>query len=383
MSADLSAVGFRLPNQDPEAIARGNAFTATADNPSAIYYNPAGITQLNGHHLSIGVYAISAGFEYTSFLGGSATADSSFQFAPQIHYVFSPEDSPFSFGLGIFAPYGLALDYGRDTPFSTLAIDGELLFATINPVVAYQFTSEFSLAMGVAANYSRISLSRSLGLAFGDSFSFEGDDFSVGMNLGVRWQPTVRWAFGLNFRSSTEMDYSGLSAVSGFSSTLTDASLEFPANLALGASFRPTPKWNLEVGIDWTDWDSVNVTVLKGTPFGEIQFPFNYKSGFMYQFGVTRNIDPGYFLSAGYIFSENSAPDQYFSPLNPDSNLHLWSLGGGHRDELGGWAFSYTVAYNGGREVTGNASSSLIGESADGTYETLNHALNFAYHFNF
>ncbi|MGV3756131.1 MAG: hypothetical protein ACO1QS_12175 [Verrucomicrobiota bacterium] len=39
------AVAFRLPNQDPEGIARGNAFVATADNPSAIYYNPAGITQ--------------------------------------------------------------------------------------------------------------------------------------------------------------------------------------------------------------------------------------------------------------------------------------------------------------------------------------------------
>src|SRR6266576_5722952 len=50
------AVGFRLPNQDPEAIARGNAFVATADNPSAIYYNPAGITQLEGNNLRAGIY---------------------------------------------------------------------------------------------------------------------------------------------------------------------------------------------------------------------------------------------------------------------------------------------------------------------------------------
>jgi hypothetical protein len=34
--------GFRLPNQNPEAIARGNAFVATADNPGD-HYNPAGI----------------------------------------------------------------------------------------------------------------------------------------------------------------------------------------------------------------------------------------------------------------------------------------------------------------------------------------------------
>src|SRR5213083_2807851 len=40
------ALGIRIADQDARATARGNAFTATADNPSAIYYNPAGITQL-------------------------------------------------------------------------------------------------------------------------------------------------------------------------------------------------------------------------------------------------------------------------------------------------------------------------------------------------
>ena len=58
------AVGFRLPNQDPEGIARGNAFAATADNPSAIYYNPAGITQLQGQQARVGLYAISTGVDY-------------------------------------------------------------------------------------------------------------------------------------------------------------------------------------------------------------------------------------------------------------------------------------------------------------------------------
>src|SRR5471030_3190248 len=74
----LDAVGFRLPNQDPEAIARGNAFTATADNPAAIYYNPAGITQLEGQNFRAGIYAVSAGIKYSS-PGGNATANSDFQ----------------------------------------------------------------------------------------------------------------------------------------------------------------------------------------------------------------------------------------------------------------------------------------------------------------
>src|SRR5215831_5374988 len=47
-------LGSRVPNQDPEAIGRANAFAATADNPSALYYNPAGITQLDGQNVQIG-----------------------------------------------------------------------------------------------------------------------------------------------------------------------------------------------------------------------------------------------------------------------------------------------------------------------------------------
>src|SRR5689334_3704388 len=47
-------LGSRIPNQDPDAIARGNAFVATADNPSAIYYNPAGISQLDGTQIHVG-----------------------------------------------------------------------------------------------------------------------------------------------------------------------------------------------------------------------------------------------------------------------------------------------------------------------------------------
>ena len=384
MSDKSSAVGFRLLNQDAEAFARGNAFTATADNPSAIFYNPAGITQLEGQNLSLGGFALSAGFDYTSPTGQTASADSSFQFAPQIYYTVSPDNSPFSYGIGLFTPYGLVVDYGRDTNFSTVAIDGELLVATLNPTIAYQVNSEFSVGLGIALNYSEISISRALGIAPGDEFSVSGDGFSVGFNAGALWQPADEWSFGLNFRSTSKMNYSGRSGATGFPNASTDASLRLPMNIALGASYRPNDKWNIEVGIDWTDWDAVNVTTLEGTPFGvDVPFPLNYESGFMYQLGVTRNLENGYFLSAGYIYSENSSPDLNFTPLIPDANLHLWTIGFGRRTEKCGWALTYAIAYNGGREVSGNVSNSLIGETADGDYETLNHAINFSYRFSF
>ena len=273
------AVGSRLPNQDPEAIARGNAFAATADNPSAIYYNPAGITQLKGQNFDVGLYLVSAGIKYEAPNGRVFKANSDFQPVPQVYYVHSLENSPLSFGLGIYAPYGLAVDWGNNTTFRTLAEKGKLLYACINPVVAWQILPSLSVGAGPTINYSKVDLKKGIGLAPNDQFKFNGDDLDLGFNAGVRWQPHPKWAAGVNYRSSTRMNYHGESELSPFSGpTDTSAKLQFPQFVAAGISFRPTEDWNFEVDVDWADWHSVKQVIFKGTSAGNQVFPLNYRS---------------------------------------------------------------------------------------------------------
>lgn len=376
------AVGFRLPNQDPEGIARGNAFVATADNPSAIYYNPAGITQLEGNDLSVGVYAISTDVSFRSPGGGSASTDTAVQLVPQIYYVHSPKDSDFSFGLGIYAPYGLGIDYGRFTPFPTAAQDAELAYATVNPVIAYEITPGLSVAAGLTYNRADVHLERRIGLIPNDYFEFDGNGDATGFNLGVLYQPLEQWSFGLNYRSPTQVEFKGRSITAPVppfgGPTPTSGELNFPQYIVGGISYRPTEDWNIEFNLDWTDWDSVNDTVFIGTFGGNQTFPFRYESSFMYELGVTRQLGGGYFVSAGYIYSENSVPDQTFTPLNPDSDLQLGSLGFGYRGDCWGWAAGYHFAYNGGRTVTGNYNPAVNGE-----YETFNHAVNVSVRYRF
>ena len=66
----LWGTGFRLPDQDAFATARGEAFVATADNASAIYYNPAGLTQLEGQNLRGGIYGLYVNPRFTSPITG-------------------------------------------------------------------------------------------------------------------------------------------------------------------------------------------------------------------------------------------------------------------------------------------------------------------------
>jgi len=384
---DAGAVGFRLPNQDPQAIARGNAFVATADNPSAVYYNPAGITQLEGHTLQAGLYLVSGGYEYEPPAGVEVKAKSDFQPVPEFYYVCSPKGSPLSFGLGVYAPYGLALDWGQNTPFWTIAEKGELLYLTINPVVAWRIHRTLSVAIGPTINYSKADFQRGIegipGYVPDGQFKLKGDGWDYSFNAGLRWQPHDKWAFGVSYRYLTTVDYQGTTET--FPSPpypgpiSAKASICFPQFVVAGVSFRPTPDWNLEFNIDWTDWDNVDQIVIEGTALGTQVWPLNYRSSFMYEFGITRKLGRGCFASVGYFFSENSSPDQDFNPIIPDSDLHLGSIGFGHKGKHWDWAAAYHFGYNPGREVRNDVSF----PQANGTYHILNHAFNVSVAFKF
>jgi long-chain fatty acid transport protein len=383
-----NAVGFRLPNQDPEGISRGNAFTATADNPAAIYYNPAGITQLEGTQIRAGMYLISAD---TTFSGpaGKAETDAMLQPVPQFYATLSLTNIPVSFGLGIYAPYGLSLDWGDNSPLRTAAQKGSVLYACINPVVAWKVLPNLSVAIGPTLNYSQAKLQQGLTpVNTADHFTFKGDGFDAGFNAGLLWTPHEKWAFGLNYRSPTTINYEGHSHTSPsspfppyFPSTDTHGSVRFPQFVVGGLSFRPTPDWNFEVDVDWTDWDNVNKIVFQGTPYhafnADPTLTLNYTSSFMYEFGVTRRLGNGYFVNLGLIYSENSSPSKYFNPIVPDSDLWLPGIGFGRRGVRWDWAIGYHCAI-GSRDIKND-----VNPIVDGSYKTFNNAFNLAATYKF
>ena len=159
---DSYALGFLIPNQDAFAIGRGNAFAATADNPSAIYYNPAGITQIPNNDLQIGdLNYLGLNVEYHSPIGAEANTKFEVIPIPQLFYTLTPTNLalPFSFGLGIYAPFGLGVKWPEDSHHASQAIDSKLYYFTINPVVAYKVLDSLSVAVGPTFNYSKIGFS--------------------------------------------------------------------------------------------------------------------------------------------------------------------------------------------------------------------------------
>ena len=400
----LFALGIRIADQDATATARGNAFAATADNPSAIYYNPAGIAQLDGFNASVGTYGI---FLNSHFKNGAASFDTEdkLQAIPQIFFTAKIPDQPIAFGLGIYSPYGLSLEWPSAAPFSGITQKGQIEYLTLNPVIAFKPYSTLSIAMGATINYAEADLRAvpggAVGSSLGNDFRFRGRDEDVGFNAGILWQPWEQHSFGVNYRSETDMNFAGhtdtrlvgpfspfhqgIFSVQGESTT---ADFRFPRNIVFGYSFRPNKNWNIEFDADWTDWDNLNTVTLKKPTTGNQAFPFNWQSSWFYELGVTRSFDSGWSISGGYIYSENSVPDSTFNPIVPDSDRHIFSLGVGKKYKHVSWNAAYQFAWGPERTLNNSPNSfnnnpGLPGQNANGTYEFISHALtiNFGYHF--
>jgi len=360
---------YDLPDQDAFAIGRGMAVVATADNPSAIYYNPAGITQLEGNNLRAGIYGIYLDPSYKNPATGQ-TFDNQFKYhaIPQLYYTYGRTNWPVSFGLGSYSPFGLAVIWPQNAGFAPVATEGRLFTETINPVIAFKLSPELSIGGGVMVNYAKLNLQNTM-------FQFHGDGWDVGYNLGVRWQPSEKVSLGATFHSGSTMNYHGTTYVSGLGSSPSYSQWPFPLKAIFGISYRPTPKWNLEFDADYTDWSALGtVSVHQFSPplsvfVPTISDPLNWQSSWYFEWGATRYFDNGWHVSAGYIFNQNSVPDANYSPLVADLDRHFVSVGVGHK----GKKFDFDIAYQFGYGPTRTISSS--GGPQNGDYSFISHAI--------
>lgn len=381
----LLALGVRLPDQDAFATARGNAFAATADDPAAIYYNPAGITQLQGNNLSLGAY----GIEFGSHFSGPTTSRNSqtqLGMVPQTFSTISLAKYHLAVGWGVYSPYGLSMAWPYNSPWVAAGLpnSGRIDYVRLNPVIAWQPIQSLSIAAGPMLDYADAELKSSYLLgppaAVGPSqFRFRGRDTAAGYNLGILWHPLEQHSFGLTYRSATDMNFKGHAETLQLGSAFGAVNYHFPQTLTGGYSFRPNSKWNFELDGDWSDWTTLHsLNLLSANKvYNSISLPFNWRPSWILELGATRYLGEGWKISAGYMYVENTVPAAGFNPVIPDSDRHIFSLGVGKKYKRVSWNVAYQLLWGPSRNV-----NSPI-PPVSGSYDFLGNALsiNLGYHF--
>jgi long-chain fatty acid transport protein len=366
-------LGFDNPDQDARATGQGEAFVAQADDASAIYYNPAGLTQLKGTEITSGM---NVSFPDSRLQGGGpGTEMNTMATIPHLYAStdFGMTQSPWRFGLGFNVPFGNAANFPRAGAFRYLVTSASLAVYDIQPTVAFQVNEHLSLGVGLNAYLGDTRLNRQLSFApFPDGrFHFGGKGDGFGGTAGLMWKITPQHTIGLLYRSPFDIKFDGngkLVTPLGDQQNPGNTRIDFPQFVKGGYAFRPIPQLKLEADVEWINWDTLNTVSLHAaptSPFNGTAIPFNWKDSWYYEFGTEYEINEHWAVRGGYIFSVNTVPSSTFGPSVPDSNRHVFSVGGGYSTKRISVDLVYQYSLSVDRTVNNSTST-----AADGTWKS-------------
>ena len=364
------AGGIEVPMQGARAAAQADAFTAQADDPSAIFYNPAGLTQLRGTHVSAGLYFLQPEWRFEPDAGGRETMRLP-TFLPHLYASTDFGLERWRFGIGVNNPFGINEDWGDTGALRLLVDDAQLMCINVAPTVAYKVNDNFSLGVAFNVYYGSVLLTRQAMLGPPPipegEFHFRGEAYAFGVTPGLLWKINEQHTIGAYYRSPFTFRFQGDAQVKLGGNPVagpsgTDAELDFPQSIGIGYAFRPTESLKLEADVIWTDWNAVNEFAFesRNPAFDGQALRADWESGFTYRVGAEYRLDEHWALRAGYAYSENAIPNATFSAIVPDSDYHLVAAGFGYA--TGNWSFDLAAQFihRMQRDVSGSVNSPLV-----------------------
>jgi len=403
-AASAHAAGFGIFTQDAAALGKANAQVAHAENPSAIFFNPALMNDLEGTQVTLGTTLLFPERKFTSDLDGRRHKTKSDVFYPSNFYLSHKANERFALGLGVFNPFGLGTDWGDTWEGRYLATKSEMETYNFNPAVSFQVTPGFSLAGGVNVLFLDTSLERKLplglfvpGLPDGKQ-KFDGDGTGFGYNLGMLFDLTDDISIGLSYRSRIKVDTDGdmkfslpdPSLVAMFPDTPASVDINLPAVAHAAVSYTGFERWTIEAGLRWEEWSSFKSLNLKlrepvfdGQQFAtEIRENKNWKDTYAFNLGVEYQLNDIVSLRTGYLYGQNPVPDKTFEPSIPDADVHLFTLGTGisYNDFKFDLAYGYQKLENRKKD---NQLGVAFGQPANGKYESEIHLIGMSIGYTF
>ncbi|MDY6932673.1 MAG: outer membrane protein transport protein [Spirochaetota bacterium] len=391
----LHANGLRvLGVKSTKATAMGEAFIAQADDPSAIAFNPAGLTQLDGIQASTGVTITNGWPEHKSPSGAKEEMLDEWQYIPNCFVTSDLNTENLVIGIGITVPNGLASEWS-DTGFARYVDTySDLTVIDVNPSLGWEVVKDLSIGFGVSIYYSQVTLESmidyetSMGLsgALDGKRGLKGDGYAFGYNLGILYSINDHHNFAAAFKSPFKLEYEGDFELTNIPDSIGigpsyktsgETSFDFPATVVIGYAYRPVEELKLEFNIDWTNWETLDSVVIKiDSPVppllpDRITQEYGYENTFAYKFGLEYKVNEYICLRAGYIYNENAVPDENWRPNLPDTDMQFLTSGLGFRKGNLSIDGALQLIFYEDRTINNNVDYNEISSSSsiDGEYE--------------
>lgn len=345
------AAGFALIEQSGSGM--GNAYaggSAVAEDASTIFFNPAGMTYIQGTQLVGAVHLVKPNAEFNNEgsvralprpLGGEGGNAGNLAFLPNIYFKTDLNET-IKLGIGISAPFGLKTEYDKDFIGRFQGIKSDLKTININPAIAFKVNDQLSLGAGLSAMYAKATLTSAINIGAAERESeVEGDDWGFGFNLGAIYQATADTRFGIAYRSKVKQElegkaksnFTGLNAIPTRTlNTDITAETSLPENLSISAFSRLNDTWDLMGDITWTRWsrfDELRIVRDNGTNSTLSVTPENWQNSNRYSLGLNYHYSDAIKLRAGIAYDEEAIKERFRTVRIPGNDRKWLALGAG------------------------------------------------------
>lgn len=358
--SSLFANGLSLNSVGPRALGMGGAMVGLADDPTAIYWNPAGLAGQNSSLYAFGTDIIpfgtykanSSDFGYPpDYFVIDAKSKTNHYASPNFFANYSMGN--LAFGLGVFVPAGLGAEYnGADLiPISGGDLEWMSKIAVIDiaPTIAYKINDMFSF--GVTGNifYGMFDMKRpsiytdTLGVSHGFQYSESSTGTGFGVSGGLLCKLSEMIQFGVSARTEIKVTMSGeaenaLMSFMGYLGTSDfDRDVAWPLWAAFGVAVKPMENLTITADAQYSQWAKSEKefhTDFKDPYWkaatattGDDTFVLDWKDCTQLRFGLEYMASEKLALRAGFYYDPAPAPDSTLTILFPSSTNNAVTAG--------------------------------------------------------
>lgn len=354
----LIAVGSVMPNGlslnsiGPKGLGMGGAFVGLANDYTAIYWNPAGLTQMQKNFIGVfGTDVIPLGTYKLASVNIDTKTKTNHYISPNlVGFYHCQMVDGLTFGLGVYVPAGLGAEWsGEDLRLLSGSPSVEwmskIAVVNISPAIAYKFSDQFSAGVALNIFYGMFDMKRPGGGGYQYSESSTGTGF--GVTIGALAKPDETFSIGASFRTKTTVTMSGdaenpaMAAFSAPAKSEFDREVAWPMWISGGVAFYPMPELVITADVQYSQWSESAeefVTEFKDPTWKAAlsvndnnKFILKWKDATQIRFGLQYSVDPALDLRAGFYIDPAPAPDETYNILFPNISYNAITLGGGYK----------------------------------------------------
>ncbi len=354
----VQAGGFQLNLQGIKAVAMGGAFTGIGSDASTVFFNPAGMNNLNGHNFLLGVNYVtpSVSLQTPETANINQTSPNAYPF----HVYYSGAilkdklNDKLRVGFLVNNQFGSTSSFDDNWQGRFIIQNISLKTFMFQPTASYKLHDKVSIGAGFVYAMGSFKTQKGVPVASASTTegqaTLEGSGNAMGFNVGIfsnllsfgddAKKTDVR--LGVSYRSELAIKLDGGTAK--FTNIPTSLASKFPAStkfsgeLTLPSVFtagfsviHTKTNYSVELAYDlnWTGWASYDTLAFdfENADTPDSKTTKDWQNALTHRFGVDFTYKEKYSARVGAYYDNSPVKDGYVSPELPDMTQLAYTAG--------------------------------------------------------